>query len=187
MTPRAARRAASPPSLYRLHGPCATIRAMREAPQAPPSALDPSGARSDALRDRLAAIGRVLGEREAPHRAALEEATARCHELHARVRDALDAFHAAAAAAGAPHLALRVSEPRLDEKHVRASEFEIRRGRHAGLVIAKAKREYTFVGPFRTGKQEGPCHSIPFDAPASELDAALAGFLERLVEEAATP
>jgi len=150
--------------------------------------MEPARASSDLLRERLAARGRALGEREAPHRAALEEATARCHELHARVRDALEAFHAAAAAAGAPHLVLHVSEPRLDDKHVRACEFEIRRGRHVGLVIARAaKRELTFVGPFQTGKPEGPCRSIPFDAPAPELEAALADFLERLVEEAATP
>lgn len=161
---------------------------MREAtPPAPASAMESARAHSDRLRERLAALGRVLGEREAPHRAALEEATARCHELHARVRDALDAFHAAAAAAGAPHLVLQVSAPRLDDKHVRACEFEIRRGRHVGLVIAKAKRELTLVGPFRAGSPEGPCLSFSFDAPASELEAALAGFLERLVEEAATP
>lgn len=165
---------------------------MRETPQAPASGVDPADGRaaafrSESLRERLAAAGRALGEREAPHRAALEEAATRCHALHARVCDAIDGFHAAAAAAGAPHLSLVISAPRLDEKHVRASEFEIRRGRHAGIVIAKAKREFTFVGPFRTGKAEGPCRSVPFDAPAQELDAALAEFLERLVEEAATP
>jgi len=43
------------------------------------------------------------------------------------------------------------------------------------------------VGPFRAGKPEGPCRSLPFDAPVEELDAALAEFLERVVEEAATP
>jgi hypothetical protein len=165
---------------------------MRETPQAPAAGVEPANGhraafRPESLRERLAAAGRALGEREAPHRAALEEATTRCHVLHARVRAALEDFHAAAAAAGAPHLSLVVSEPRLDEKHVRASEFEIRRGRHTGIVIAKAKREFTFVGPFRTGKAEGPCRSVPFDAPAEELDAALAEFLERLVEEAATP
>jgi hypothetical protein len=160
---------------------------MREAPLVPDTGARPASSRPDPLRERLAAAGRALGAREAPHGAALEEARARCHALHARVCAALAAFHAEAAAAGAPHLALAVSPPRLDEKHVRAWEFEVRRGRHAGIVVAKAKRELTLVGPFRTGKAEGPCCSVSFDAPEDELDAALAGFLERLVEEAATP
>jgi len=160
---------------------------MREAPQAPASAVRTAASRPDPLRERLAAAGRALGEREAPHQAALEEARARCRELHGRVRDALAAFHAAAVAAGAPHLVLTVGEPHLDEKHVRAVEFEVRRGRHVGIVTAKSKRELTFVGPFRTGKQEGPCRSLPFDAPGEEVEAVLAEFLERLVEEAATP
>lgn len=160
---------------------------MREAPQAPAAGVRAPSSRPDPLRERLAVAGRALGAREAPHRSALGEARARCGELHGRVRGALEAFHAAASAAGASHLALEVSEPRLDEKHVRAVEFELRRGRHVGLVIAKASREITLVGPFRAGKQEAPCRSLSFDAPGEEIDAALASFLERLVEEAATP
>jgi hypothetical protein len=143
--------------------------------------------RSAPCAKRLAAAGRELGAREAPHRAALEEAGARCAALRARVQAALEAFQAEAAAAGAPHLALTVSEPRLDDKHVRAFEFEVARGRHVGVVVVKAKREIALVGPFQRGKQEGPCRRLPFDAPEDELDAALAAFLERLVEEAATP
>jgi hypothetical protein len=160
---------------------------MREAPQAPDVGVRPAAPRPDPLRERLAAAGRTLGAREAPHRAALDEARVRCHALHARACDALEAFRAAAAAAGAPHLALAISPPRLDEKHVRAWEFQAGRGRHAGIVVVKAKREVTFVGPFRIGKQEGPCRSLSLDAPEDEIDAALAEFLERLVEEAATP
>jgi hypothetical protein len=44
----------------------------------------------------------------------------------------------------------------------------------------------TLVGPFRTGKPEGPCKTFPWDA-REELDAALGDFLERFLEEAATP
>ena len=166
---------------------------MREAPLASPSDVarkagsSPPAPGSDPLLARLAAAGRELGAREAPHRAALEEAGARCAALRARVQAALEAFQAEAAAAGAPHLALTVSEPRLDDKHVRAFEFEVARGRHVGVVVVKAKREIALVGPFQRGKQEGPCRRLPFDAPEDELDAALAAFLERLVEEAATP
>ncbi len=42
------------------------------------------------------------------------------------------------------------------------------------------------MGPFRTGKAEGPCLSFPFDAEA-ELEKALGDFLEQFLEEAATP
>jgi hypothetical protein len=160
---------------------------MRESPPAPSAGLRGGAADPDPLRARLAAIGRSLGAREAPHRAELAEAEARCRALHARVRAAVEAFHAAAAAAGAPHLALAVSEPRLDEKHVRAWEFEVRRGRHVGIVVVKSKRQVTLVGPFRAGKSEGPCESLSFDGSETALDEALAGFLERLAEEAATP
>jgi hypothetical protein len=166
---------------------------MREAPRAPAPGPEPAGVDSaaaphpDPLCARLAAAGRALGAREAPHRAALDEAGARCRSLHARACAALDAFSAAATAAGAPQLALTISAPRLDDKRVRAWQFQLGRGRHVGIVVVKAKREITLVGPFHAGKQEGPCRSLPFDAPVDELDAALAEFLERVAEEAATP
>jgi hypothetical protein len=160
---------------------------MREAPQAPDRGVQPAVSRPGPLRERLAAAGRALGAREAPHGAALDEARALCQALHARACDALEAFRAAAAAAGAPHLALAASAPRLDEKHVRAWEFQVGRGRHCGIVVVKARRAVTFVGPFQVGKKEGPCRSLPIDAPEAELDAALADFLEQLAEEAATP
>jgi hypothetical protein len=138
------------------------------------------------LRERLAAKGRTLGERESPYRPALEEARVRCEALHRQTRAALEAFRDAAARAGAPHLALELSPPRLDEKHVRAVEFEVRRGRHVGLVVVKARGDVTFVGPFRTGKAEGPCRSLPADDPGA-VEHALGEFLEQVAEEAATP
>ena len=100
--------------------------------------------------------------------------------------DAVAAFHAAAEASGAPHLRVDVGPTRLDEKHVRAIEFEVRRGRHAGVVTVKARGDVTLVGPFRTGKTEGPCRTFPWDAEA-EIRKALGDFLERFLEEAATP
>ena len=134
----------------------------------------------------MAAAGRALGARESTHRAALEVARRDCRVWHERVRAAVDVFHAEASATGASHVRLEVGEPRLDEKHVRAMEFEIRRGRHVGIVVVKAKGEVTLVGPFRTGKTEGPCRSLPRDAE-SDIEAALGEFLERFVEEATAP
>ncbi len=163
---------------------------MDASPSAPAQGpVRPAGAplsRCESLRERLAAAGRTLGERESQHRAALEVARRDCLVWHERVCAAVEAFHAEVSAAGAPHLRIEVSEPRLGEKHVRAMEFEIRRGRHAGIVVAKAKGELTLVGPFRIGKTEGPCRSLPRDAEA-DIETALGEFLERFVEEASTP
>jgi hypothetical protein len=141
---------------------------------------------SDDLTARLEALGRSLGEREAGHREALEAARACAAELRGRVVEALERFHAAAAAAGAPHLRIEVGEIRVDDKHLRAVEFDVQRGRYKAIVTAKSRGEVTLVGPFRIGKVEGPCLSFPFEARA-ELGRALPDFLARFVEEAATP
>jgi hypothetical protein len=145
-----------------------------------------AGAAPASLGDRLEGLGRSLGEREAGHRAGLERARAEAEKLHALVDEALGRFHAAAAAAGAPHLHIEVGPVRLDDKHLRSVEFELQRGRHKAIVTAKSRGEVTLVGPFRTGKVEGPCLSFPFEA-RDELLGALATFLERFAEEAATP
>lgn len=144
----------------------------------PPDASD--------LLGRLEAAGHAVGTREAAHGANLAEARRRCEALHALVASALDRFHAAAASAGAPHLRVDVGSVRLDDKHVRAIEFEVRRGRHAGIVTVKSRGDVTLVGPFRTGKTEGPCRTFPWDADA-EIRKALGDFLEQFVEEAAAP
>jgi hypothetical protein len=134
----------------------------------------------------MARIGRELGEREAAHRAELEEARSRAAALRAEVGEALAAFREAVLAAGAPQLEVRLGELRPDDKHVRAVEFDLSRGRHRAIVTVKARGEVTLVGPFHAGKVEGPCKSFPFAADA-ELRKALGDFLERFLAEAATP
>jgi len=146
----------------------------------------PETAASLDLGTHLESLGRSLGEREAVHREGLEQARAEAEKLRARVAEALERFHSSVAAAGASHLRIEVSPVRLDDKHLRAVEFELQRGRHRALIIAKSRGEITLVGPFRLGKVEGPCLSFPFDAE-QELAGALAGFLQAFVEEAATP
>ncbi|HME73394.1 MAG TPA: hypothetical protein VKM54_26555 [Myxococcota bacterium] len=138
------------------------------------------------LRQRLEEIGRHVGTQEAAHRAALEEAHRRADALRAAVAEALDGFHAAAAASGAPHLRIELGPTRLDDKHIRAVEFEIRRGRHLGIVTVKSHGEITLVGPFHAGKKEGPCMTFPF-AAERELVEGLGGFLQRFLAEAVTP
>jgi len=148
-------------------------------------ASHPPGA-SDELSSRLASLGRRLGEREAGHRSDIDRARAEAEKVRAQVETALGAFHRAAADAGAPHLRIALGDVQTDEKHLRSVEFDVSRGQHRGIVICKSKGEVTFVGPFRVGKAEGPCRKVAFEARA-ERDAALAEFLERFLEEAATP
>jgi hypothetical protein len=138
------------------------------------------------LRERLRALGRDLGEREAPHREALEEAQRRAESLHEAVRVALDGFHEAAAETGAARLRLELSPPRLDDKHAHSVQFDLHRGRCRAIVTFKSRGDVTLVGPFQAGKKEGPCTTLPWDA-AAEIEKELAGFLERFIEEAAAP
>lgn len=140
----------------------------------------------NALVVRLTEKGRSLGAREAEHGNALARASACAATLRERVESALDAFHRAASEAGAPHLCVSLSEVRTDDKHLRSVEFDVTRGRYKAIVTAKSRGDVTLVGPFRLGRTEGPCLTFPFDAGA-ELDEALVAFLEKFVEEAATP
>ena len=141
---------------------------------------------ASALRERLAGVGTRLASREAPEAEALAAARAGAERLHALVAEGLSGFHGAVQAAGAAQLAVELSEPRADDKHLRSVQFDLRRGRHVAIVTVKSKGEVTLVGPFRAGKNEGPCLSFPFGAEA-ELEKALPEFLERFLEEAATP
>jgi hypothetical protein len=150
---------------------------------------EPPVAGSNAALDlgaRLEALGRSLGEREAPHRQGLEQARACAERLRSCTAAALERFHAAAEEAGIPQLRIELSEIRLDDKHLRAVEFDLTRGRYKAIVTAKARGDVTLVGPFHRGKAEGPCRSFPIGAEA-ELRDALGAFLERFVEEAAAP
>ena len=138
------------------------------------------------LDEALGQLGKTLAEREASHADGLAHARDKAAELHERVKTALEHYHAAIAEGGAEHLCVELTAPRLDEKHVRSYEFDLRRGRHRGLFILKSRGELTLVGPFRTGKTEGPCRSFPIDAEA-EIDGALVEFVSSFLEEAATP
>ena len=138
------------------------------------------------LSERLARLGKALGEREAEHRDALAEAWRRAQSLRSEVSRALDAFAVAAARAGAPQISVRLGDARTDDKHIRSVEFDITRGRHRAIVTVKARGEVTLVGPFHAGKVEGPCKTFPY-AAEGELAGALGDFLEKFLEEAATP
>jgi len=138
------------------------------------------------LTKRLQEIGRRLGAREAEHSGALDAARVQAEALRERVAAAVDGFHEAASQSGAPQLRVEVSRARPDAKHLRSVEFDLQRGRHRAVVTVKSRGEVTLVGPFRSGKEEGPCRSFPMDAEP-EISAALGDFLERFLDQAATP
>jgi hypothetical protein len=138
------------------------------------------------LRDRLRELGRELAARESEHASALEAARSQAARLRAAVALALEGWHEAVTAAGAPQLAVRIGEVRPDDKHIRAVEFDLVRGRHRAIVTVKARGDVTLVGPFHAGKTEGPCKSFPFGAE-DEIRKALGDFLERFLTDAATP
>jgi hypothetical protein len=148
--------------------------------------MSPSPPADTQLGERLASLGQRLGEREAPHASELAAARREAESLREEIARALERFHGAAACAGAPHLRVALGDVRADDKHLRAVEFDLIRGRHKAIVTAKSRGEVTLVGPFRIGKEEGPCRSFPF-AAREEIGRALAEFLERFLEEASTP
>ncbi|HEM47407.1 MAG TPA: hypothetical protein ENO23_10240 [Alphaproteobacteria bacterium] len=138
-----------------------------------------------AIDERLAELGRRLAAREEQQAPALEAAWDRARSLHGRVAQALDHYHGAVLP-GAPQLAVVLTDPRVDDKHLHAVEFELARGRHRAVVTVKSRGEVTLVGPFRAGKTEGPCRSFPFDADA-EIESAMGDFLCAFIEEAVAP
>ena len=137
------------------------------------------------LDERMKAIAESVVERERRHQDGMAQAADKLGELRTTVASAIDTFNATVSA-DVPHLAIDVSPVRLDEKHLHAHEFELARGRHRALVIAKSNAEFTLVGPFKTGKNEGPCRTFPFSAE-SDLEDAIEDFLERFLEEATAP
>jgi hypothetical protein len=137
------------------------------------------------LGTRLEALGRALGAREAVHSDALANARREVEGLRGQIAAALDRFHEAATAAGAPHLRIALGEVRADDKHLRAVEFDLTRGRHRAIVTAKSRGDVTLVGPFHVGKTEGPCQTFPFDS--DEIGPALVDFLEKFIDQASNP
>ena len=137
------------------------------------------------LNERIEALARDLARRESKHAEDIEKAHYKAHELHRQVDAAITCFNEAVNVA-IPYLEVSVSAPRVDDKHLHAVEFDLQRGRHRAIVTVKSKGEITLVGPFRSGKAEGPCRSFAFGAE-SELQDALAEFLERFLDEAAAP
>jgi hypothetical protein len=107
-------------------------------------------------------------------------------ELRELAFEAVEAFRERAAEIGAPYLGhLEVSPVEPDEKHVDCVQFRVTRGRLELLCIAIAQDpgKVRLVGPFKRGKEEGPCEDAPLRGPA--VVKALEDRIEQLVREAA--
>ena len=137
------------------------------------------------LEGRVEAAARAVAERAVRNADGLSAARAKADALYARVAAVVDQFNAIVAEQ-VPGLRIEVTPPRIDDKHLHSTQFDLERGRHRAIVTIKSKGEVTLVGPFRLGKSEGPCRSFRFDAE-SDLDDALGDFLERFLEEAVAP
>ncbi len=127
--------------------------------------------------DRFEALARELGARDRELAPALADARAAAVELRRHAERAVATFCAAARAQGAEHLTqLHIGPVEPDEKHVDCVQLKLARGRHELVCVANSDGRVTLVGPFRRGKQEGPCADFALRGP--EL---LAGFDDRLV------
>ncbi len=132
------------------------------------------------LEDRMADWGRRLADRESHHIRDLERAREYTSVLHARVAKVVDRFHESCEKAGAGHLVIELSDIRLDDKHVRAFQFDLTRGRQQLIFTVKSRGQVTIVGPFQMGKKERPCRPLPFES--DEITAALTELLEKFIE-----
>lgn len=137
------------------------------------------------LNDRVKAIAEDLVKRETAHADAIDRARAKASQLHGQVDSAIVLFNETISES-APYFRVDLSPTRVDDKHLHAIEFNLERGRHRAVVTVKSKGVVTLVGPFRAGKKEGPCLSFPIDE-SEDIDDALGAFLERFLEEAASP
>jgi hypothetical protein len=135
--------------------------------------------RFEALAAELA--GRQVG---LPEQLALIREPA--EQLRLQAERAVDAFRARARVLGAEHLThVTVSRLEPDQKHVNCLQFSIERGRHTLLCVAIANADggkIRLVGPFRSGKTEGPCAEHPPCGP--EVEAALEQRILDLLREA---
>jgi len=115
----------------------------------------------------------------------LRETRAAASALREDAFRAVAAFRQRASEIGAPYLGnIDVSDVEPDEKHVDAVQFRIARGRWELLcvAIARAEGKLRVVGPFKRGKEEGPCAEAGLSGP--EVEALLEERIAALVREA---
>jgi hypothetical protein len=134
---------------------------------------------------RFRKLADELAERDPGLAARLRQAREAARVLRDAAFEAVEAFRQRASELGAGYLGnIEVSGVDPDEKHVDAVQFRVTRGRFEVLCIAIARGEgkMRVVGPFKRGKEEGPCAEAPLRG--SEIETLLEERLAALVREA---
>jgi hypothetical protein len=135
--------------------------------------------------NRFRKLADELASRDPGLTVRLREVRDAARELRELAFEAIEAYRERAAEIGAPYLGnLEVSAVEPDEKHFDSVQFRVARGRTELLCIAIAREpaKVRLVGPFKRGKQEGPCADAPLRGP--EVAKALEDRIEQLVREA---
>ena len=134
---------------------------------------------------RFRKLADELAERDPTLAARLRAAREAARLLRDAAFEAVEAFRQRASELGAGYLGnIEVSGVEPDEKHVDAVQFRITRGRLEVICVAVARGEgkMRVVGPFKRGKEEGPCAEAPLRG--AEVESLLEERLAALVREA---
>lgn len=135
---------------------------------------------------RFRKLAEELAQRDTGLARRLERAREAARVLRDSARDAVEAFRERASELGASYLGnVAVSPVEPDEKHLDAVQFKVTRGRLEVICVAIARGDgkLRVVGPFKRGKDEGPCAEAPLAGP--EAESLLEARIEALVREAA--
>jgi hypothetical protein len=135
--------------------------------------------------ERFRKLADELAERDPALTARLANARDAAYALRDSASAAIEAFRKRAAERDAPHLGnISISPVEPDEKHIDAVQFRIARGRLEVICVAIARGDgkMRVVGPFKRGKEEGPCAEAPLRG--GEVDRLLEERLTALVREA---
>lgn len=134
---------------------------------------------------RFRKLAEEIAERDPGLAVRLRDAREAARALRDSAFEAVEAFRQRASEIGAPYLGyIDVSQVEPDEKHVDAVQFRVTRGRFEVICVAIARGEgkMRVVGPFKRGKEEGPCAEAPLRG--SEVESLLEERLAELVREA---
>ncbi|MFI5316148.1 MAG: hypothetical protein ACHQ6T_10625 [Myxococcota bacterium] len=135
---------------------------------------------------RFRKLAEELAERDPGLSLRLRDARDAARSLRAAAFDAVEAFRQRAAEIGAGYLGnIEVSTVEPDDKHLDAVQFRVSRGRLELLCVAIARGEgkLRLVGPFKRGKDEGPCAEAGLRGP--DVETLLEERIAALLREAA--
>jgi len=132
---------------------------------------------------RFEALAQTLAERDRSLASAILAVEPALEVLRERAARAVAVFVNVALEHRVPHLThLSVGPVEPDEKHIDCLQFKVRRGRWEIVCVGKPRGVVTLVGPYRSGKQEGPCSEHPLHG--NEVEAALDDRLVELIQSA---